>query len=92
MRATRARVDRGHPVATGRVSYGYAWADAAKTTLAPNPITAPVMTRMFTDYASGMTLRQLAAALTADGVPTPTGKTPIWDPSVIRNLLSTSLY
>jgi site-specific DNA recombinase len=92
MRATRARVERGHPVACGRCAYGYQWADASKTRLIPNPLTAPVIIRIFTDYASGMTLRELAAALTADGVPTATGKRATWDPVVVRNLLRTSLY
>jgi len=48
--------------------------------------------RIFTDYAAGATLRELAAALTADGVPTPTRKRAIWDGGVIRALLRTSLY
>jgi site-specific DNA recombinase len=92
IRATRARVEHGHPVATGRVPYGYAWADERKTTLTPNPLTAPIIVRIFTDYAAGMTLRELAAALTADGIPTATGKRATWDPIVVRNLLHTSLY
>jgi hypothetical protein len=92
MRATRARVERGLPVATGRCPFGYLWTDATKTAYMVNPATAPVVVRIFADYARGMKLRELAAALTADGIPTPSGKRATWDPGVIRNLLWTSLY
>jgi hypothetical protein len=44
------------------------------------------------DYAAGATMRQLAAALTADGIPTPTGKRSHWDPAVIRAILWSSMY
>jgi site-specific DNA recombinase len=92
MRATRARVERGLPVATGRKPFGYLWTDATKTAYMVDPATAPVVVRIFADYARGMTLRELAAALTADGVPTATSKRATWDPGVVRNLLRTSLY
>ncbi len=92
MRATRARAERGRLVATGRVPFGYRWADASKSALVEDPDTAPIVRRIFKDYAGGMTLRELAATLTADGVPTATGRTTIWDPAVVRNLLKTSLY
>jgi site-specific DNA recombinase len=92
IRAMRARVERGQPVATGRAPYGYAWADERKTRLIANPLTAPIVQRIFRDYAAGMTLRQLAATLTADGIPTPTGKRPNWNPVVIAYLLRASLY
>jgi len=48
--------------------------------------------RIFTDYAAGSTMRKLAAVLTADGIPTPTGKRAHWDPAVIRALLWSSIY
>ncbi len=92
MRATRARVERGQPVATGRKPFGYLWTDATKTAYMVDPATAPVVVRIFADYTCGMTLRELAAALTADGIPTATGKRATWDPGVIRNLLRTPLY
>jgi site-specific DNA recombinase len=92
MRATYKRVELGYPIATGRAPLGYAWADTRKTRLVVNPETAPIIKRIFTDYAAGMTLRKPAAALTADGIPTPTGKRAHWDPEVVRSLLRTSLY
>ncbi len=93
MRATKARVDRGQPVATGRKPFGYLWTDATKTAYMVDPATAPVVVRIFRDYAAGgMTLRELAATLTADGIPTPTGKRATWDPGVVRTLLRTTLY
>ena len=51
-----------------------------------------MIVRIFRNYAAGMTLRQLAATLTAEGVPTPTGKRPNWNPVVIAYLLRASLY
>jgi len=92
MRATHARVAHGYPIATGRAPYGYAWADERKTALIVNPLTVPIVVRIFTDYARGMTLRELAAALTAAGIPTATGKRAQWDAGVIRWILRTSLY
>jgi site-specific DNA recombinase len=91
MRATRERARRGQPVSTGRAPLGYTWADASKTSLVENPVTAPIIRRIFRDYAAGMTLRALAAALTADGIPTSTGKH-IWDPTVVRQILQSSIY
>jgi len=93
IRATRARAELGYPIATGpRTPYGYLWGDADKRAYVIDPLTAPVIVRIFTDYARGMTLRELAASLTAEGIPTPTGKQPAWRSGVIRQLLKTSLY
>jgi len=92
MRATHKRVELGYPIATGPKPYGYLWADATKTAYLVDPVTAPVVVRIFDDYARGMTLRELAAALTADGVPTPTRKRATWSAGAIRTLLRTSLY
>lgn len=93
MRANRARAELGRPIATGRAPYGYQWASAEKKALIEDPATSPIVRRIFADYAGGMSLRQLAGALMTDNIPTATtrGKR-VWDPAVIRLILTTSLY
>ena len=92
MRATRARVDLGHPIATGPAPYGYCWADGEKTRYTVNPLTAPIVVRIFRDYAHGATLREIAAALTAEGVPTPKNRNPVWKAGAVRVILRNSIY
>ncbi|WP_436788922.1 recombinase family protein [Yinghuangia sp. YIM S10712] len=68
----------------GRPPYGYRLADAgphpnpAKAAdgrrlhrLEPDPVTAPVVARIFADYLSGTGIHALAERLTRDGVPSP---------------------
>jgi site-specific DNA recombinase len=92
IRATRARADNGYPIATGPAPYGYCWADNAKTHYVVNPLTAPIVARIFRDYAAGQTLREIAAALTAEGVPTPKNRNPVWRSGAIRSILRNSIY
>jgi site-specific DNA recombinase len=92
IRATRARADAGYPIATGPAPYGYCWADNPKTRYVVNPITAPIVARIFRDYAHGATLREMAGALTAEGVPTPKGRNPVWKSGTVRTILRNSIY
>jgi hypothetical protein len=69
---------RGRP--HGRLLYGYRRdyeiGDSRKPALArqyPDPETAPVVRRIFTEYLSGVGMPTIAAGLTADGVRTPAG-------------------
>jgi hypothetical protein len=57
-----------------------------------SPITAPIVVRIVNDDVAGQTLRQIGAALTAEGVPTPSGRHPIWRGGVVRLLLLKSLF
>ena len=92
MRSTHERAARGQIISTGRAPYGYLWADASKASLVINPVTAQVVRRIFRNYAGGMTLRAIAAALTAEGIPTATGRRATWDPTVTRQMLQNSIY
>jgi len=72
-RGMRARATAGKPV-SGRPLYGYRWADVERTQLEADPITAPIVRRIYRAAASGTTLRQISFGLAADGIPTPSGK------------------
>lgn len=51
--------------------YGYMYDGEKKERYIPNPDTAPIVQRIFQEFASGNTIRGVAALLTAEGVPTP---------------------
>ena len=90
-RGRRARVSSGKPLAGNRPSYGYRWADAAKSHLELDPINADVVRRIFDMALDGRSLRGIAADLYERSVPSPTGS-PRWTPSVIRDLLLRPIY
>jgi hypothetical protein len=57
-----------------------------KMRLIPDETTAPIVRRIYHDYHAGASLRGLAASLTADAIPTPTGGT-TWDANTVRWIL-----
>jgi site-specific DNA recombinase len=75
-RGIAARIRAGKPLPGARVLYGYQW-NADRTGYEPDPVTSAVVRRIFTEALAGRTLRAIARELTADGIPTPTGK-PAW--------------
>jgi site-specific DNA recombinase len=98
-RARRDKAERGKPAGASRANYGYRWADVrrpdgrlSRERLEFNPDTAPVMERLFARADAGQTLRSIAADLTTDGIPTPTGKHVEWDQSTVLMLLKNPLY
>jgi DNA invertase Pin-like site-specific DNA recombinase len=101
-RITRARVPRvqsGKPAVGHRPNYGYQWADVrladgrlSRERLEVDPVTAPIVVRMYELVDAGHTLRGIAALFTREGIPTPTGKWAGWDPTSIRMLLLNPLY
>jgi site-specific DNA recombinase len=93
IRAKRARAMSGRPIPSNRAPYGYRWADESKSAFTPDPQTAPIVQRIYREYvAGGQTLRAIAAALTAEGIPTPSGRTTRWDMNTVRFLLTRSIY
>jgi DNA invertase Pin-like site-specific DNA recombinase len=52
---------------------------------------AKIIRQIYTSYLSGMTIRQIAAALTEQGIPTPGGKT-VWSVSTIKSILTNENY
>lgn len=83
----RARVLSGKLLAGPRALYGYRWRDDEKTALDIDPETGPVARRIFKAALAGHSLRKIARELTADGIPTPTGKQR-WSPETIRRMLN----
>ncbi len=77
LRGKLARVQSGRLLPSGKPLYGYRWRDSTRSALDIDPLTGPVVQRIFREAVSTKTLRSIAADLTADGIPTPTGKA-IW--------------
>ena len=100
----------------GRPPYGYQLADAgphpnpAKAAdgkrlhqLEPDPLAAPVVLRIFTDYVNGAGLFAIAENLTRDGLPSPFGHDPdrnrhrastkgVWSKVALRAILDNPRY
>ena len=84
------RVSFGHRAAAkrgkvmGDVAYGYraAMEPDGSRRVEIDPLTAPIVLRINQDYAAGMSPVKIAAALTAEGVPTPEGLA-VWSPNTI---------
>jgi site-specific DNA recombinase len=92
-RGKRARVAAGKYNVGCRPPYGYQWSDpVTKERLAPDPATAPILQRIITGVAAGTSARQMAIALMAEGVPTPSRRSAKWHVSTIRALLKNPVY
>jgi len=52
---------------------------------------AKIVRQIYQSYLSGMTIRQIAAALTEQGVPTPGGKA-VWSVSTVNSILRNEKY
>lgn len=93
-RALAANVRSGLP--HGRIPYGYRRdyeVVRGKRVIIgqfPDPVTGPVVRRIFTDISAGRSLRSIAAALNAEGVPTPQGKP--WKPTAVRRIAINPVY
>lgn len=74
----------------GKPPYGYT-RQAPKEPLAEHPEEAPVLQRVFREYAAGLSLTDVALGLNADGIPTREGNRP-WSPSGISRMLSRRAY
>ena len=73
LRGVTARVKSGRPMSGARILYGYLW-NADRTAYTPSPATAPIVRRVFAESLAGTSARIIAQRLTAEGIPTPTGK------------------
>lgn len=90
-RGKLARIASGKPPVGPRPPFGMTWSDGAKTRLVENPMTAPVVRRIFREIAAGSSARQLGLRLTAEGIPTPTGKQH-WHATTIAALIRHPTY
>jgi site-specific DNA recombinase len=91
VRGRIARVQSGKLIPGARPPYGYRWRDETRGQLDVDPITAPVVRRMFGAVASGASLNSVATALMQEGIPTPSGKG-IWHSSTISTILHKHAY
>lgn len=91
-RGRLARVQSGKPLAGPAPIYGYRWVDEEKTRLEPDPLTAPIVVRIFRAIAAGESFRRICSGLERDGIPTPYRRRSKWDPSTIAIIASNSAY
>ena len=92
MRGKRARVEAGKLLPGCRPLYGYRFI-ANRTAYEPDPLTAPIVRRIFTEAAAGQTMRGIAARLTAEGLPTPSGKAgAAWQHTTVRWIVTNLSY
>ena len=90
-RGVRARAESGKSLPGPRPLYGYKWRDAAKSGLEIDPLTGPIVRRIFLEASRGASIRSIAARLTAEGVPTTKGGAK-WAVSTIHTILTTAAY
>ena len=90
-RGVRARAAAGKLLPGPRPLYGYRWRDEDKSALDIDPATGPVVRRVVGDVLAGRSLRSIAAALEAEGVPTPNGGRR-WAISVLSQMLKHPAY
>jgi DNA invertase Pin-like site-specific DNA recombinase len=98
----------------GRPPYGYRLADAGPHPnpgkaadgkrlhrLEPDPVTEPVVKRIFTEYTAGRGMTSIARGLTQDGIPCPSAydrarnphrRTEVWETTAIRAILQNPRY
>jgi site-specific DNA recombinase len=90
IRGRLARLHAGKPLPSYKVPYGYVWDDAAKTQLAFDPETAPMVRRICEAVLAGPSIRAVVVQLNAEGIPSPTGR--LWAMSSAREILHRELY
>ncbi|WP_305788370.1 recombinase family protein [Symbioplanes lichenis] len=98
----------------GRPPYGYRLADAGSHPnpgkaaegkrlhqLDPDPVTAPVVERIFSEYVGGRGMTSIARGLTQDGIPCPSAydrarnphrHTEVWETTAVRAILRNPRY
>ncbi len=92
LRGRLAKVRKGRPLGAGRPPYGYRWRDEDKSGYAVDADEALIVARVFHEVLAGASLRQVAAGLTADGIPTPSGALIRWRQTTIADLLHHPTY
>jgi site-specific DNA recombinase len=90
MRGRMARVQSGKPLPGPRAPYGLKWIPERSVYL-EDLETAPVVRRIFSDVLDGKTLREIARALSDEGIPTPSGGV-LWRHSGVADILAHPIY
>lgn len=92
-RGKMARIESGKYNVGSHAPFGYAWEDpGTKARLVENPVTAPIVRRIFQDIVAGSSARHLSLRLTAECVPTPKRLGAKWYWSTIRTIVRHPLY
>jgi site-specific DNA recombinase len=91
LRGRLARAQSGKPINGPRPLYGYQWRDAEKSGLVPDPVTSPVVRRIFAEITCGTSLRGVAFGLTRDGIPSPFGNMR-WNVTTVASILHHPAY
>ncbi len=91
-RGIRARAESGKLLPGQKALYGYRWRDAKKTGYDLDPSTAQVVRRIYDLALRGAPIRTIARTLTAEGIPTPTGRRPLWEPPTVHHILRHPAY
>lgn len=92
LRGREHRVRTGRPLPSWKPLYGYTWADETRSKLEEDPLTAPIVRRIFAEAIAGQTIRSIARGLSADVVPTPTGRADIWRTATVWKILRNPAY
>jgi site-specific DNA recombinase len=74
VRGTRKRAERKELMASGTPLFGYNWADdviGKRTTYTVDPVSGPIVERIFRLILAGQSLHSIAKLFNAEGVPTP---------------------
>lgn len=91
MNGRLTKLQAGKLLPTYKALYGYRWLDREAGHLEPDPLTAPVVVRVFAETVDlGKTLGAIAADLNADGIAGPGGGA--WHRTGVRNLLRHPYY
>lgn len=91
VRGRKARVEAGKRLPSRNMLYGYRWRDDQHEALDIDPVTGPVVQRIFRESAMGTSLRTISAQLMRDGIPAPQGGA-AWGLSTINRILARRDY
>ena len=93
MRGRDARLASGKPLPGPRPIYGYRWRDDDKSGYELDPVTAPIVQRIFAEALAGKPLRKIAAGLTLDGIARPKATDiAAWRHSTVSDILAQRAY
>lgn len=91
MRGKRARSASGKLLRGCRPLYGYRFTEDYGAYVV-DPLTGPIVERIFAEATMGRTLRGIAQGLTDDHVATPSGRVAYWWPGSVRWILRNPTY
>ena len=90
MRGRMAIYNSGQFPGYGRCRYGYTW-DKETRTRTPDPVTAPIVVRIFQSMADGMAPSEICKQLGDEGIRTPYGKAR-WTTSGLKVIITERTY